>query len=351
MGRKSKESSVNLYYLKNQNEKRDKSVSKTKSKTKKNITKSNKTNKLKANEDKFNFDDEIVIGVTKVKDNKKSQNKEKQKIVKSKKENYSRPKKVQASKKKINNKKEKKIRNFKIFKYIFILSALLAAIICFMLSPIFNIKEIKVSGNTNISAEQIISFSEIKIGENTYKINKISVINKINKNAYIENVKIKRKLPSILEIEIKERQPTYMLEYANSYAYINNQGYMLEITDEKIDKPIITGIITSTDSIKPGNRLTEEDLLKLEDVLKIMESATSNEIERLITKVDISDKSNYILHMETEGKTVKLGDISDISTKMLHVKAILERNEGIEGEIIVNSVSQNSKSRFIQKIN
>lgn len=346
---KNKEGSVNLYYLKNQDEKNNKSVSKPKSNTKRNTVNTKKTSKVNLKEDKFNFDDEIVIGVTKIQDNKK-RNEVKTKSKKKKQNNSTNSKKVQTQKKNNYKKKENKIKTFRIVKYVFILCAILLAAVYFMLSPIFDIKEINVSGN-NISAEQIISLSEIKLGENIYKINKKNVINKIKENAYIENVEIKRKLPFTLEIIIKERQATYMLEYANNYAYINNQGYMLEINEKPIEKPIITGISTSSDNIKPGNRLIEEDLMKLEDVLKIMESATSNEIERLITKIDISEKYNYIIYFNTEGKKVRLGDVSDINTKMLHVKAVLEKEAGIEGEIIVDSVAKEGESRFIQKIN
>lgn len=350
MGRKAREGSVNLYYLKNQNNNKNKSVSKADNKkpgsSKKTISKATKKN---ISNDKFNFDDEIVIGVTKKQDNKKTtQNKSKKRNVNNQKTNSSKTKKVQAKSK---VKKEKTKKNFKIFKYIFLICAILAAIICFMLSPVFNITEIKVEGNNKVLKEEIISLSQIIVGENIYKLNKNNVVNNIKQNAYIESVDIKRKLPAILEINIKERQATYMLEYVNSYAYINNQGYMLEITDKKIERPVIVGISTSSDNIKSGNRLVEDDLVKLESVLKIMEAATSNEIERLITKIDISDKSNFVLYMDTEGKSVRLGDINDISTKMLHIKTILEKEVGIEGEIVVNTVSEDGKSRFIQKIN
>jgi len=360
MGKKAKEGSVNLYYLKNQNEKNNKSVSKSNSKkaniSKKKTNKNINKNKPKPSENKFNFDDEFVIGVTKIEKTKSKLEPKTKSTSKGKtKANSIKTKKVQPKKKSTQKQnikiKERKTIKAKLFKYVFLTCALLAAIICFMLSPVFNIKGIEVNGNSYILAEQIISLSGIKIGENIYKTNKKGVINNIKQNSYIENVEVKRKFPAIFEINVKERQATYMLEYVNSYVYINNQGYMLEISDQKLDKPIITGISTIAEDIKPGNRLAKEDLLKLEDVLKIMESATSNEIERLITKIDITDKLNYILHMETEGKTVRLGDISDISTKMLHVKAILERNQGLEGEIAVDSISKDNKSRFIQKVN
>jgi len=361
MGRKAREGSVNLYYLKNQNDKDKKSVSKKNSNVKNNTymnkksgqvkKKNNNNQKNKTSSERFNFDDEIVIGVTKIPETKKKNYNKTGKKNSKKQTNKSSTIKKEQVKSRINKPKEKKKANFKMFKYIFIICAIFTAIICFMLSPIFNLTEIKINGNAVISNEQLISLSEIKIGENIYKINKNNIINKIKQNPYVENVIVKRKVPSIIEIDIKERQATYMLEYANGYAYINNQGFMLEITDIKIDKPVIIGILTEAESIKPGNRLVEEDLIKLETVLKIMESANSNEIESLITKIDISDKNNYILHMETEGKTVRFGDEKDINTKILYIKEIIEKEAGVEGEIIVNLVSEDGKSRFIQKIN
>ena len=36
------------------------------------------------------------------------------------------------------------------------------------------------------------------------------------------------------------------------------------------------------------------------------------------------------------GKTVYLGNASDINTRMLYLKGIIEEEKGIEGEVIIN---------------
>ena len=55
-----------------------------------------------------------------------------------------------------------------------------------------------------------------------------------------------------------------MLEYGGSYAYIDNQGYILEISANiKEGLAKITGYETAQDEIVPGNRLCENDLEKL----------------------------------------------------------------------------------------
>ena len=90
------------------------------------------------------------------------------------------------------------------------------------------------------------------------------------------------------------------------YAYINNQGYILEINDKPINVPQITSY--KTQNIENATRLDNEDLEKIEIVLKIMEIANANQIGELITQIDIENKSNIILKMAGEKKTIYVGD-------------------------------------------
>ena len=141
-----------------------------------------------------------------------------------------------------------------------------------------------------------------------------------------------------------------MISFANAYAYINNQGYFLEISKNKLELPILTGFLTKEEDIQEGNRLCLEDLQRLDEVLQIMKSATSNEIANLVTKINISNKQNYILELEDEKKTVQMGDTSNLSTKMLYIKSILEQNKKIEGEILVNTDLNNKGAIFRKKV-
>ena len=130
---------------------------------------------------------------------------------------------------------------------------------------------------------------------------------------------------------------------------INNQGYMLEITDEENNLPIITGLQTTDEEIQEGNRLRVEDLEKLEDVLKISESAKTNEIYGLITEIDISEKDNYRLVIPSEKKIIHLGDTSKLPVKMGYIISIMEKEKD-EGEILVNTDLENEGAIFRKKV-
>ena len=68
------------------------------------------------------------------------------------------------------------------------------------------------------------------------------------------------------------------------------QGYILEISDDSKNLPIIHGISTAEDQVVPGNRLNDADLEKLEDVIKIMDAVKQNNLEGEVKSIDISKK-------------------------------------------------------------
>lgn len=226
---------------------------------------------------------------------------------------------------------------FRLIKWTSISLILIAGGIYFLLSSTFNIKNIETIGNNKITKEELISLSGIQLEENTFKVQIPEAQQRIKQNAYVESVIIKRELPNTIKIQIQERTPTYLLEFANAYVYINNQGYFLEISQTKLDLPIIIGYSTKEEELHVGNRLCLEDLQKLDKVLQIMRAAQSNEIDKLVTKINIQDKQNYILELQEEKKTVHIGDTSNLTTKMVFIKKILEENKNIEGEILVNT--------------
>ena len=250
-----------------------------------------------------------------------------------------------------NNKNEKKFkRTKKFFKYSTIVVAIVILIVAIMMSPLFNIKEIKTSGNEKISDEELISLSQINIGENTYRTNMTKAKKNILENPYVKEVKIKRIIPDKVLIQIEERKTKFMIEYGGGYVYISNQGYILEISDTKLEVPILQGEETVVEDFKPGNRLCKKDLEKMSTVNKIMETAENNEIDNLITRIDIENKLNYKIVFETEEKVAYLGDDSDLNTKMLSIKSILDREKDIAGEIFVNMDLKDNYPTFRQSV-
>ena len=334
---------VNFIDLKKEKKKRKKE--KKKKKEKKVEVKVDKKPEL------LEFENEIIVGVREIPEEHTERNNKKKKRKKEKRKKQNKQvKKTKQENKADKSKKETKISKKKkriifFIKSILIITILLGITIFIITSPLFNITEIKVENNNKISSMEIINLSEIQEGSNIFQMKSYLITKKIKQNPYIEDVKIIRDFPGTVRISVKERKAKYILQIGEGeYAYINNQGYILEKSSEILELPQITSF--KTEDFTPGGRLCNDDLEKLEVVLRIMETANSNGIGKLITKIDIENGNDFKIRLESEKKTVYLGDASDINTKMLYIKANIEDEKGVEGELFMDGKT-NKENEFL----
>jgi len=341
-----------------------------------NIVKKNKEDNNSS--ELFNLNEEIIIGInSKNVDNKALKNNKKNNSKKNsfkknnsqnnniKKNNYTNnnfrknneqsnnlPKNNSAIKNSFNikdnleEKEKKKLHKFlKIFILLFLL---LLSIVILLLSPLFNINKVTVVNNKKISSEEIISLSGIQIGENTFKYVNFDIIEKIKKNPYIDDVKITRSYPSEIIIEVTERAPQYFFKFGESNAYINTQGYIIEISNESYQVPEIIGLEITGKSVIVGDRLNQNDLLKLEKIIEIYNNMVTNEIHHKVVSFTIED--DRIIITLNDNKLVYIEDFTNINIKILSLKVVLERNEGKSGEIYLDGQGETSSPLFRESV-
>ena len=300
----------------------------------------------------FTFDDEIIIGIPQM--NYEENNMEEGNRTKSnkKKSNSKKTKQQKNKKKKVKKLSSKQIKRrkviLKLVKWICLLACVIGAGVYIIMSPLFDVRKITVQTDGNLNEQEIISLAAIRLNENIFKFTKSQISNNIKENAYVDKVDIKRKLPDEVQIEIKERTPVMMIMYGNSYVYVNSQGYMLEISSEYKELPILMGIKTEDEFIEAGNRLCNEDLQKLTTVLKIMEFSQNADIFDLVTAIDIADQNDYKVVLDKEEKTIHLGDCSMLEGRLMWAKRILDEETGIPGEIFVN-MNLNSENPYFRE--
>lgn len=256
-----------------------------------------------------------------------------------------------------NNKKNSydiKKRNInKVTISIFILFLIvIGGTIYFLTTPAFNVTNINVYGNNRNPADTYISLSRINIGStNIFAFTNGGIKKNIKENSYVESVTVKRKLPNTVELYITERKVSYQIQYSKSFTYLDNQGYILEIQEEKKDVPIIKGFSLKEETIQLGSRLENDDLLKLNKISKIINYCKYNSIENKISSIDVSDNENYILNFEEDKKIVYLGDASNLSERLSLLKTILTNEKGKKGEIFMNGDLNEDKVYFREEKN
>lgn len=204
----------------------------------------------------------------------------------------------------------------KITIYSFILLLIVSIYICIS-SSIFELKEINVNGNEKLSKKDIVDISSLKLGNNLFKYNIDDIEKSILKNPYVKDVKVKRKIPDKLVIDIEENTEDAIVKLGGKYLYIQQDGLILsektEVTNKNI--PIISGVELKEKSPKTNIEIvgdTKQNLL-----ISLLNCLKSNnmlrEIEAInVKKNDIKMKTNDNVEIE-----LKLDDNLDYNIKKL----------------------------------
>jgi len=232
---------------------------------------------------------------------------------------------------------KKSLNTRKILNWTILIGIIIGIIVFLCKSELFKICNIEITGNSQISQEVILELSKIKAGDNIFLSNTIKSKKQISENPYVKEVTIKRILPDKIKIEIVEKEKKYMLQLDENYAYADKNGDVLEISSNKVPNLItLVGYYTSKEGIRAGSSLGEEDLERIGDIQKILNSAEKNGIHDKIENINIEDENNYILNLPSCKKIVYVGNTTNLATKMLRAKDIIDKTTEKEGKIFVN---------------
>lgn len=237
-----------------------------------------------------------------------------------------------------NNELILKRRKKRIIKKSLLLIVLLLSILitlCLKLSY-FNVKNISVINNNNINADVIIKESNIYRGNNIFYLKLSECIDRIKRNPYILDVKIKRKLPNSIVINIIEREAVFYNKKGSKYAIIDNNGIVLEEKDS-IDGMKLTrldGVDYEKSTV--GKTVVCDDNRKIEIVGIITKLIKENKGKIDMSIVDINNL--FDIKIYSENMCIKLGSSDNLQTKLNKALNILGRDElkGAKGYVDVS---------------
>ena len=140
----------------------------------------------------------------------------------------------------------------------------------------FNINGIAVGGNKDISDEEILELSRIEAGENIFDIHPWFAEKRIKKNLYIEDADVKRRLPDKVEIIVTERKGKAQFLSNKKYIVTDNDGTVLEISDEARRVTLIEGIAIEDAKLKKKIKIKETG--DYENMMNIVKAAEEGDI-------------------------------------------------------------------------
>ncbi|WP_161938329.1 cell division protein FtsQ/DivIB [Clostridium tepidiprofundi] len=189
----------------------------------------------------------------------------------------------------------------------------IAITLCLKLS-MFNITQINVVGNNVVNYNDIILSSHIKKGMNIFRINVNEAIKSIEGNPHILSAIVKRKLPNVVRIDVRERKAKFYAYFNNKYFIIDNYGVIIDVKSDISDMRLIKLDGFDFSKAQLGEVLPCEDERKvamLDEISNIIKNNRSN------VKISIVDLSNMAdINFYCGSMQVKLGTNRDLIKKL-----------------------------------
>lgn len=244
------------------------------------------------------------------------------------------------------NRRRRRRRALLIF-YIFLFFAVVSAAAAVSLTILFKIDSIQVGGTSRYTQEQIISACGIQKGENLFLAKTKQAEKQIQSRLpYIGSVKVRRKFPAQISIQVTEAQVCGAVESSGKYAVLGDDFRVLELADKLPQGcALIRGITLK--SPKAGNGAVFADESQ-QSSLEDMENALKNNGLKKITGVDLSSTSKILL--DYDGRvTINLGMPSDLDYKIRFAKALFDSGkiqDTEKGTLNLSTVEDNDTAYF-----
>lgn len=229
---------------------------------------------------------------------------------------------------------------------------LIAAGIFLLLSTtiLFNTEYIRISGESNYSAQEILDASGIKAGDNLVRLSTDKCADRItSKLVYIENARVSRSFPSTMVINVEPCIPAANFYNGNDVILVSGGGKVLEKNTEARAGLLNFKGTDPDPALLPGDAFKSEDEHK-DDVIKTLMELFGNDSQlgENVTLVDITDRSE--ISYTYDGRiVVKLGSLSDIEYKIKFSREVINTKIGEKTEGVLTILSDSKGATFLDK--
>ena len=218
----------------------------------------------------------------------------------------------------------------------------LTAVFLVLRFAVFSVKQIVISGNAAVSAEEVIRASGIRPGDSIFSVDEKTVGERITSDYRLQYRYMVRELPSTVLISVREREPCCWLTYCGIMYVMDKNRMVLYESENPYEQPQnlveIKGLEVRSNTlvgqyINLGNESQQSIFTELFLEMKVLGC-----IDR-IREADISNTDSILLQTR-DGFTAGLGDRSNLHAKLrslLLVQDELVKMEYSSGTINVSN--------------
>ena len=210
----------------------------------------------------------------------------------------------------------------------------------------FKVTEVNIVGSAVVADAILKDLVGSIEGRNIFDVDLPGIGGKLESHPWISSVKVKRKLPSTLRVEVKERIPTALLK-AKKIWLIDNAGVCLRVVnpDEGIRLPMITGLNLTKRKLKPGTLLESAEVINAINIAQRLSGYRLFGLHKL-DKIDISHPASVTVkfHGATLEVVARSSGWTDETVRLRTVDYILR-----ETKASVLSIDLTFKDKVIVK--
>jgi cell division protein FtsQ len=217
------------------------------------------------------------------------------------------------------NQKKKKRRKLVLNILLFVLAVMSSAYII-IYSDVFNIKEIQIYGNEQMTETEIVELSGLSLGDNLLRIDKKLFENRLTTGVLIKSAEIKRRLPNIIEVYVLERKEAVLMIDISQGIILDFEGIPLRTVETgEYNLPLIK--MDSEVSFRLGEMvsISDSDI----DVLSLIELLYYVKINGFDYVDYISIREGDVYVTTSYGTLIKLDHKSNMKYQILFTREII----------------------------
>ena len=249
----------------------------------------------------------------------------------------------------VTNKHEKRRRfkaRWKLYTFFIVGGAVLLLAGYLLYSYVLGIDRVTVTGCERYYDGDIIEASGIRIGEKLLSpaIDEDDVSRAIiNRFSYVKEVRVHRRIPDTIELELVSEEPVFVSELYDMYVLLSRDMRVLEFRRTEPDGDYIKLKLPRIREAVEGREIVPED--DVIDVIKTAAAAVLSESMRdRTTLLDVSDRFNVCIAYGGRFR-LELGNVSDIEIKLTLAFEIMKSENfagGNKGTIYLSDIGMPS---------
>lgn len=162
--------------------------------------------------------------------------------------------------------------------------------------------EVRLSGNENVSMEDVLFDGEVRQPVNVWQVSAAELKSRLEQDVRIAHADVARGFPFYLYVNITERKPAAVIQEDFGYALVDKEGMVIKTVSSLrgIDLPAITGVKLGNALL--GDTVTRENV----QAALLFISSLSQAGSHAFSEVNVGNESNIVAYTR-EGIPVWLG--------------------------------------------